>query len=928
MGKKDYLVSREKQVELLVLIIYTVYSVFVIYCSYQREWNPYVQIMVLGILIYPWILYIGKYLSYRHRAYTTAIMCMICLLVYDMHMENLLDLLTTFIALTILVGLYGIPKIISLMAWNYSFLLVYYIFIRKGMFFDSDIVNTMRTLLLIITVYVSIFVTYYMVKRNEENKNSMLEMIEALQHSEHVKDDFLANVSHEIRTPINTICGISEIMLGHDVPEELHEDLINIQNAGKNLMSVVTDILDFSELQNDDFELIEETYYVSSTIYDIINMALAKKGDKKLQFIVDCDATIPSVLIGDEQKIRRVIMNIVDNAIKFTNEGCVRLGIGYRKEDYGINLIISVKDTGIGMSEENIELVFEEFTQMDMSRTRDKGGVGLGLAISKAIISKMGGFFTAKSQLGKGSEVQFVIPQKVYDYKPMAEVENKESINAAVYINMEQFSLSAIRDEYTNSIMHMMNQLDVKCHICRNLAELKRREKQEEFSHYFISLLEYLEDPQYFDILAKRNNVSIIIDNYDDMKVRNRELNRVYKPFFVLSIVSVLNTQKEEKGRLIVETESHTMDASNVHVLIVDDNKMNIRVLEGLLTEYKLKTSHALSGAEALKMLETKEYDLVFMDHMMPEMDGVECFHHIRNKKDEYYQNIPIIALTANAVAGAREMFMKEGFNDYVAKPVESSVLYRTLKRHISFDKDIEDNFAEKEKSALAKVVHDLEVKETSIEQPASEPSKLNELSECFEIEKGLLYCGNENNYIQILSSHRESGRANMAEIQELFNTQNWKNYTIAIHGVKSSMMSIGAVQLSEQAKALEMAGKSDDIAYIEANHMSMMAEYDAVLSVLEKSSLFGEIDTPTTILEKEEIREEDFAALLTQLEDGAYSLDSDGMVQILEKLHNVSYKGEDLDATIKIVMKKVAMSDFISAYETVVKFKEKLDKA
>jgi len=921
MGKKDYLISREKQIELLVLIIYTIYSFFVIYCAYKEHWNPYVQIVILGVLIYPWILFVGRYFSFRSRAYTTAIMCMICLVIYDIHMEYLLDSLTTFIALTILVGLYGIPEIVRLMAWAYSFLLCYYIFIRKNLGFGGDIIDNMRAGLLITTVYVAVFITYYMVKRYEDNKNSMLEMIDALQHSERVKDDFLANVSHEIRTPVNTICGISEILLSNEVPEHLHEDLLGIQIAGKNLISVVSDILDFSELQNEEFDVIEENYHISSTIYDVINLSMAKMGDKKLQFIVDCDANLPSVLMGDEQKIRRVIMNIVDNAIKFTKEGCVRVRVTYRKEEYGINLIVSVKDTGIGMSEENLEMVFEEFTQMDMSRSRSIGGVGLGLAISKAIVHKMGGFFTAKSQLGKGTEVQFVIPQKVYDDTAIAQIEEIDKVNAIVYINMEQFVLSAIRDEYAANIHHMMNQLGIKCHLCRNLAELKRREKQENFSHFFISLREYLEDPQYFDILAKYNNVSIIIDTYDDIKIRNRDLNRIYKPFFVLSIVAVLNSKKEERGRLVVENETRTIDVTDAHALIVDDNRMNIRVVEGLLSEYKMKTSYALSGKEALQMVKTKEYDLIFMDHMMPEMDGVECFHLIRSMDDDYFKNIPIIALTANAIAGAREMFMKEGFNDFIAKPVESSVLLRTLKRHIQF--------REEEKQQEKEVVS-TELEEKLEEKTGQNAMKtgLQSLSTLLDIGKGTMYCGNEKNYIQILGSHRESGRENMAELQALYDVADWKNYTVSVHGTKSSMMSIGAVTLSELAKELELAGKRDDISYITEHHEGMMQEYDKVISLLEESSLFAAKEEKQDVSSRTEITEEEFVALLTKLEDGAYSLDSDAMVHTLEQLENCIYKGEILETMVKSVMKKVAMSDFFSAYETVVKTKEKCDKA
>lgn len=932
MGKNDYLKSRDRQIELIVLAIYTIYNVFVIYCGYTGAWNPYLQLIVVAVLLYPWALYIGKYRTYQSRAYTTTYMCMICLMIYDFQVEKLFDTLTTFMGLVVLIGLYGIPKLLNIMAGLYSLMLVYFILVRESMEFGGTVEN-MRNLLVIGVVYLVIYVLHYMVKRQKENKESMIEMIEALQHSERVKDDFLANVSHEIRTPVNTISGISEIILKKDVPEHMQEDLLSIQTAGKNLMSVVSDILDFSELQDGEFELIEEKYYISSTIHDIISMSAAKRGDKNLQIIVDCDAGMPSVLIGDEQKIRRVIMNVVDNAIKFTNEGCVRIRIGYRKEEYGINLIVNVKDTGIGMSEENIELLFEEFTQIDMSRKRSKGGVGLGLAISKAIVYKMGGFFTAQSELGKGTEVQFVIPQKVVDESPLACVENKEEVNAVVYIDMERFAFSAIRDAYTDNITHIVEALDIKCHVCRNLAELKRRQKRENFTHVFISVVEYLEDPQYFDILARQTSVSVIIDHYDDMKVRNKEVNRIYKPFFILSFVSILNSRDKKDGSIYVENLSKTPDDlefANLHVLAVDDNKMNLRVLEGLLAEYNIKVSFALSGKEALQMVDTKEYDLIFMDHMMPGMDGVETLHLIRKKQDLYFQTVPVIALTANAIAGAREMFIKEGFDDFISKPVESAVLIRVLKRHV-LAKDAD----------AAKPIRMHKVPEQKKELAIGD----------LDVQKGLMYCGNEKNYILILKEHRESGRENIENIQKLYEDEDWTNYTISVHGTKSSMMSIGAVTLSELAKELEMAGKREDISYIKEHHDAMIQEYERILKILEESSALGEpvkahvssdkgkveklkqdltkeMDgQEETVSSKQEIEDAQLKNFLQLLEEAAFGLDGRKMLLISTELGQYAYRGHDLEPLLKKTQKKIEMADYFSAYDNLEKELQKLDK-
>ena len=428
MGKYDYLKSYERQIETIVIFISSIYMFTELILGYTNHWNPWGQVAVLCGLLVTWVFFFGKYKEFETRAHITCFSSQIMIIVYGIECGDFYLILSLFVSLCILLGLYGVTKAMIHPFIAYNVLVFYYIFIAKQLnwgVYTSDIGMITR----ILQGYLTLFLVVYLVYRYKVSQESMLEMIDALRKSEREKDDFLANVSHEIRTPINTICGISEIMLKNDVPIEMKEDVLNIQSAGRNLMSVVGDILDYSELQEGEFEIIEENYYVSSTIYDIINMSMAKKSEKNLEFIVDCDADMPSILTGDEQKIRRVIMNLVNNAIEFTNEGCVSVHFGFRKEEYGMNLIVTVSDTGIGMSKESVENLFKKFSQADMGRTRKKGGVGLGLAIAQTLVNRMGGFITVKSELGKGSQFSIIIPQKIYDEKPIVEFTESANIN-------------------------------------------------------------------------------------------------------------------------------------------------------------------------------------------------------------------------------------------------------------------------------------------------------------------------------------------------------------------------------------------------------------------------------------------------------------------------------------------------------------------
>lgn len=903
MGKYDYLKSYERQIESIVVAITTIYCLTELILGYTNSWNPVGQLAVLTGLLLMGIYFFGKYKNYETRAHVTCFVSQVVIVVYGIECGDFYKILSLFISLCILLGLYGVTKALIYPFLSYNLLVFYYIFIAKQLnwgMYDTDIGMITR----IFQGYLTLFLVIYLVYRYKSSQENMMEMIDALRKSEREKDDFLANVSHEIRTPINTICGISEIMLKNDVPVEIKEDMLSIQSAGRNLMSVVGDILDYSELQDGEFEILQENYYIGSMIYDVINMSMAKKSEKKLELIIDCATDMPSILIGDEQKIRRVIMNLVNNAVEFTSEGCVSIYFGYRKEEYGINLIITVKDTGIGMSKENVENLFKKFSQADMGRTRKKGGIGLGLAIAQTIVNRMGGFITVKSELGKGSEFKIVIPQKVFDVTPVVDLPDRTDINAAVYINMEQFRYNEIRDEYGENIQSLVQQLKIKCHICRNLQELKRWNEREEFNHIFISLLEYQEDTTYFDRLAKRKNVHIILDHYDDAKVQNENISKIYKPFFALSIVATLkNTlvkNEDEDG----EIDDHQMYAPEAHILVIDDNRMNIRVVEGLLRTYGIKVSYALSGQEGIDMLASKAYDLILLDHMMPGMDGVETFHHIRKRTDAYYKEIPIIALTANAIAGAREMFIKEGFNDFIAKPVESSVLQRTLKRHLP--------------------EHKLEsLKET---EPVIVESKLDEelVIGDLDISKGIMYCGSKENYLEILTSQRDSGKEIIGQVKQLYEKADWKNYVILVHGIKSSMMSIGAVKLSEMAKGLEFAGKADDIEYIRREHDTMLQEFERVMQMLFACKYLEAPEQENVTVNKPEISEEMFTEKLFLLENVTYEFDANKVIPVLDELSKYTYHSKDLAKELKPVYKKVEMFDFMSAYETVVKIKEK----
>lgn len=636
----------------------------------------------------------------------------------------------------------------------------------------------------------------------------------AAEDANRAKSDFLANMSHEIRTPMNAIVGMCELILReNDISNIVRERCVNIQNSGKSLLSIINNILDFSKIESGNMELIEDKFNISSVLEEVINMTVTRKGCKKIEIIVLADPNIPCGLIGDEVCIKQIIINLMTNAVKFTHSGAVTLSVSHIVQEDSIILKISVEDTGRGITEENLNRLFTSFQQLDTRKNRSIEGTGLGLAISKRLLTQMGGTINVSSVYGQGSVFSFEIPLKISDARPFISVNEPEKLYAAVFIDFEKIENSVVKKQYTTLMNEISSLLGVKMVHTVSLSELKTTISERKITHCFIGKEEYIENKDYFDKISLELNVSLIQDITDSIQLP-ASIKCIYKPFYVMSVALALNNEADNYNKIERLSSSVSFTAPKARVLIVDDAEINLKVASGLMQPYNMELITADSGPSAINKIRFQNIDLVFMDHMMPEMDGVETTRIIRSMNGEYYKKLPIIALTANAVNGAREMFKESDFNDFIAKPIELLALDRVLKKWIPADK-----------------IETLTSKDNTTDDLKNNSNNINKEKHIL-VSKGLTYTsGNKDVYYEILEMFVQDGSEKLEQLNSYVENEDWKNYIIKVHALKSTSLTIGAVMLSEFAKKLELAGKSEDFGIIKKENKKLLNLYNEVIS-------------------------------------------------------------------------------------------------
>lgn len=545
------------------------------------------------------------------------------------------------------------------------------------------------------------------------NRDELLKQIEELEEANRAKNAFIANISHEVRTPMNAILGFSELILQLDVSNQVNVYAQDIKNASNNLLAIINDLLDISKIESGKMELANGPYFVRYLFGDVESVVTIPVQKKGLQFKKTIDPEMPSQLYGDIVRIRQILINLVNNAVKFTREGYVEFGATFeegitvgdlRSTDSGesindgedfITYVFTVRDTGIGIRPEDMSKIFDKFQQVDSRMNRGIEGTGLGLSISNQLIAMMHGTISVESEYGKGTCFTVKIPQKVLDRQKLSK--------------------------------------------------------------------------------------------------------------------SMVTGQAEEK-------KTRQFYAPAAKVLVVDDNAINLKIMNGLLMHYQIEPVLCESGEAAIAAVEKEDFDLVFMDHMMPEMDGVETTRRIRMMPNEVKKNVNIVAVSANAIRGVAQQFISQGFMDYLSKPIELPRLEYMLRKFLPESLIVEESASEEQNVQMP----DIEIKG-------------------IDLNAGLAKCDyNVKDYFDILGFVKDLGEDKCRELERFIETEDYSNYTISVHALKSVAANIGAHRLHTMARINEMAGKEGRNDFLVNNHKKLISMYRDVIKNI--SAAFDEM--------------------------------------------------------------------------------------
>lgn len=637
----------------------------------------------------------------------------------------------------------------------------------------------------------------------EKYQQADIQMQQAVQ-ADKSKSLFLAQMSHEIRTPMTAILGMTELLLRDTKDSKVIEHANGIMTSGKTLIGIINDILDFSKIEAGKLEILEENYYMQSVVNDVVSSIEQRVSEKRLNFRVHYNPHIPAVMYGDEIRIKQIMTNLLTNACKYTEKGTVEFDIdAVNTSEDRTEIVISVKDTGIGIKEENISKLFDGFERFDSQKNKAIEGTGLGLAICKMLVERMNGSIEVKSEYGIGSTFSVHIPQKVINPDDSIKVEGAGKYRFLVVCNqtISKEDFAPCFDDLDISVEYVCTQKELD--VIYNLPRAGL------FTHIIVSYSDFERLKSENSAIAKDTRLVIAL-YYRQYMVDLTGYQVIHMPVSSINISELLSGAKQvENTNLVTKFESFA--APDARLLVVDDNLVNLKIFTGLLDCHSMKIDCADSGDKAIAFAKEQKYDIIFLDHMMPKKDGIETLHEMKAVPGFVNAQTPVIAFTANAISGMREMFLEQGFSDFLSKPINISKLETILREYLPADK-------------ILAVSND------------AGPDTDFEI-DGIDMEQALYYSGGSYETLKsVLEVFVSDGKSKLPLIKEYAEKREYNAYRIEIHAVKSLCKGIGADELSEKARLLEQACKDEEYDYVNDNCLEAYTEYSKLIDTIDNS--------------------------------------------------------------------------------------------
>ncbi len=740
---------------------------------------------------------------------------------------------------------------------------------EKNTYLIPDMVISM------ITAAVCFFVSLMLVRLLREKDEDLLRSKQEAEEANSAKSLFLSNMSHEIRTPMNAIIGMTEVIMRNEHSPEEAGYLMNIKNSGDALVTIINDILDLSKIESGKMEIVEEDYEPMSMISDMGMIFWNRIGEKEIELIFDIDKNLPVSLCGDSLRIRQILVNLMNNAVKFTSQGMVKLEIRILEQKGDVLMLrYGISDTGQGIRKEDMQKLFDTFQQVDVKKNHGKEGTGLGLSISRLLVSLMGGELLVSSEYGKGSEFYFVIPQKIVKPEKAAALKGERQqlvIGGRLLSCFAEKQLKSLAEQY-----------DV-----RYVGE----ELQPDMDFFFTDDEAYLSQ-DFVKEKLKEDVTVCFLQNPMQMVCHLDYVTTVNKPLYSLNFCQTLN--REASGGQVQVEEYINFIAPKAEVLLVDDNEMNRIVAVSLLKPLQMKIDLAEDGKEAVEKIKNKHYDLVFMDHMMPVMDGVEAAKLVRSMEGAYYRELPIIALTANAMADACRGFLEAGMNDFVAKPIEMKEICARIKHWLPDELIIK----------------------SSGTMPAVEEEDV-EIPDIKGIDKaeGIKNSGSKELFLKLLGDFYRLIDMKSGKIEKCLADGMLKDYTIEVHALKSTARMIGAMELSERFYQMEKYGNEENTEALHRETPGVLALYRSYKEILKPFSKNADIG-------KEEISTHDLVLKLKMLENAIQNFDMDTADDVMGELAEVRVpeKCAEQMEHLTVFYADLAMSEMIETCKAMIR--------